>query len=86
MKYVQILYEEKTDDSQKKDSESPLPPVAEGDVLKLKSILGNQHFTQPPARYTEASLTKAPFGQADRRACRKTHFPNTVQPLQYQLH
>ena len=53
------LYEEKTDESQKKDSESPLPPVAEGDVLKLKSILGNQHFTQPPARYTEASLTKA---------------------------
>ena len=53
------LYEEKTDDSQKKDSESPLPPVAKGDVLKLKSILGNQHFTQPPARYTEASLTKA---------------------------
>ena len=39
------LYEEKTDDAQKKDSESPLPPVAEGDVLKLKSILGNQHFT-----------------------------------------
>ena len=53
------MYEEKTDDAQKKDSESPLPPVAEGDVLKLKSILGNQHFTQPPARYTEASLTKA---------------------------
>ena len=36
-----------------------MPPVAKGDVLKLKSILGNQHFTQPPARYTEASLTKA---------------------------
>lgn len=53
------LYEEKTDDTQKKDSESPLPPMVEGDVLKLKSILGNQHFTQPPARYTEASLTKA---------------------------
>ena len=53
------LYEEKTDDAQKKDNESPLPPVAQGDVLKLKSIAGNQHFTQPPARYTEASLTKA---------------------------
>ena len=53
------LYEEKTDDAQKKDNESPLPPVAQGDVLKLKSITGNQHFTQPPARYTEASLTKA---------------------------
>ncbi len=30
-----------------------------GDELRLKSILGNQHFTQPPARYTEASPTKA---------------------------
>lgn len=53
------LYEEKTDDSAKTAAEAPLPPMAEGDVLKLKSILGNQHFTQPPARYTEASLTKA---------------------------
>ncbi|MGN0531844.1 MAG: type I DNA topoisomerase [Eubacterium sp.] len=53
------LYEEKTDDATKSGAESPLPKMAEGDVLKLKSILGNQHFTQPPARYTEASLTKA---------------------------
>lgn len=52
------LYEEKTDDSKAVD-ESPLPKMVEGDVLKLKSLLGNQHFTQPPARYTEASLTKA---------------------------
>jgi DNA topoisomerase-1 len=52
------LYEEKSDDEKSEDS-APLPPVAEGDILKLKSILGNQHFTQPPARYTEASLTKA---------------------------
>lgn len=54
-----VLYEEKTDDTSKSGSESPLPKMTEGDVLKLKSILGNQHFTQPPARYTEASLTKA---------------------------
>ncbi|MBQ8981925.1 MAG: type I DNA topoisomerase [Eubacterium sp.] len=53
------LYEEKTDDASKPDSQAPLPKVSEGDVLRLKSILGNQHFTQPPARYTEASLTKA---------------------------
>ncbi len=53
------LYEEKTDDTAKAAGETPLPKVAQGDVLKLKSILGNQHFTQPPARYTEASLTKA---------------------------
>lgn len=54
-----VLYEEKTDDAVKSTAEAPLPPLAEGDVLRLKSIDGNQHFTQPPARYTEASLTKA---------------------------
>ena len=53
------LYEEKTDDSSKTASEAPLPPMAQGDVLKLKSLTGNQHFTQPPSRYTEASLIKA---------------------------
>ncbi|MCR5208304.1 MAG: topoisomerase DNA-binding C4 zinc finger domain-containing protein, partial [Eubacterium sp.] len=53
------LYEEKTDDNEKTAAEAPLPPVREGDVLRLRSILGNQHFTQPPARYTEASLIKA---------------------------
>lgn len=53
------LYEEKSDDDKNSSDASPLPAMAVGDVLKLKSILGNQHFTQPPARYTEASLTKA---------------------------
>ena len=53
------LYEEKTDDSEKTAAEAPLPPMKEGDVLRLRSIQGNQHFTQLPARYTEASLIKA---------------------------
>lgn len=53
------LYEEKGDDDKNSSDASPLPAMAVGDVLKLKSILGNQHFTQPPARFTEASLTKA---------------------------
>ncbi len=37
---------------------SMLPDLKVGDVLKLRELLGNQHFTQPPARYTEASLIK----------------------------
>lgn len=53
------LYEEKADEEKNNSDSAPLPVMNEGDVLKLKSILGNQHFTQPPARYTEASLTKA---------------------------
>lgn len=35
-----------------------LPPINEGDILTIKDILPIQHFTQPPARYTEASLVK----------------------------
>lgn len=53
-----VLYEESKDDSSK-DSSAPLPEIKTGDKLRLKSLEGNQHFTQPPARYTEASLTKA---------------------------
>ena len=52
------LYEELKDDDSEEGA-SQLPELAQGDKLKLKSILGNQHFTQPPSRYTEASLTKA---------------------------
>ena len=50
------LYEEKTDDEKKA---SQLPELKEGDNVKLKELAGNQHFTQPPARYSEATLIKA---------------------------
>lgn len=53
-----VLYEESKDESSK-DASAPLPEIKTGDKLRLKSLEGNQHFTQPPARYTEASLTKA---------------------------
>lgn len=42
----------------KKDKDNILPDLAEGDKIKLKSIEPNQHFTQPPARYSEATLIK----------------------------
>ncbi len=38
---------------------SVLPDLKVEDQVKPKELLGNQHFTQPPARYTEASLVKA---------------------------
>lgn len=52
------LYEESKDE-ETDESGVALPEIKTGDVLKLKDLAGNQHFTQPPARYTEASLTKA---------------------------
>ena len=51
------LYEESTDDAKKK--ETALPPLEQGQVLKLRDLKSEQKFTQPPARYTEATLIKA---------------------------
>lgn len=54
------VYEEGHDDA-KDDDESGgmLPPLKEGQKLSLKDIAANQHFTEPPPRYTEATLVKA---------------------------
>ncbi len=51
-----VLYEEGKDESEEKAKE--LPVLEEGMKLKVKTIDGNQHFTQPPPRFTEASLIK----------------------------
>ncbi|MBC8076498.1 MAG: type I DNA topoisomerase, partial [Chloroflexales bacterium] len=40
------------------DSERRLPPLSEGEALNLLALLPLQHFTEPPPRYTEASLVK----------------------------
>lgn len=50
------LYEEKKDSEE--ENNKMLPPINKEDILKLKEIPGNQHFTQPPSRFTEASLIK----------------------------
>lgn len=51
------LYEEKGDE-EKQDEEALLPPLAEGMALKLIEVTQAQAFTQPPPRFTEASLVK----------------------------
>ena len=44
--------------SQSSDNEVTVPELSEGDVLALRKLITEQKFTQPPARYTEASLVK----------------------------
>ncbi|MEG1631029.1 MAG: type I DNA topoisomerase [Hydrogenoanaerobacterium sp.] len=51
-----VLYEEGKDEEI--SAVAALPPVEKGDVLRMDELLPNQHFTQPPPRYTEASLIK----------------------------
>ena len=53
------VYEEGTDDEKKQDSAGkPLPRFDQGDKLTAEKIEPSQHFTQPPAHYTEATLVK----------------------------
>jgi DNA topoisomerase I len=51
------LYIEGVDD-EVEEKEGLLPPLKEGDILNLQGLLPERHFTQPPPRYTEATLVK----------------------------
>src|SRR3989442_5008213 len=54
------VYEEGRDDGDDEDlGKNPLPRLSSGDQLDLRQLLPEQHFTEPPPRYTEASLVKA---------------------------
>ncbi|OQX41941.1 MAG: type I DNA topoisomerase [Candidatus Sedimenticola endophacoides] len=54
------LYLESVDDAKKgDDDEKMLPPLEEGEQIDLRAIRPEQHFTEPPPRYSEASLVKA---------------------------
>ena len=52
------VYEEGKDE-EKSEKEPALPPMGEGEVLALKTFRRDQHFTQPPAHYTDATLIRA---------------------------
>ena len=53
------VYKEGMDDASDDDNDRILPPLEVGDRLKLLEIRPEQHFTEPPPRYSEASLVKA---------------------------
>jgi DNA topoisomerase-1 len=53
------VYQEGRDDNGPEDQDSILPAVAEGDQLAMTDLLSEQHFTEPPPRYSEATLVKA---------------------------
>jgi DNA topoisomerase-1 len=53
------VYEEGLDDSKDDEQSTLLPPFEIGQLIQLNAIITNQHFTEPPPRYSEASLVKA---------------------------
>jgi DNA topoisomerase-1 len=56
--YISV-YQEGLDDAVQDDSDHVLPALNEGDRIKLEAVLPSQHFTEPPPRFSEASLVKA---------------------------
>ena len=52
------LYREGRDDEPDEDAEAALPVLTAEQLLRMLEVLPEQHFTQPPPRYTEASLVK----------------------------
>ena len=53
------VYQEGRDDAADDDTDHVLPPMKEGDAVTLTRLQGEQHFTEPPPRFSEASLVKA---------------------------
>ena len=56
--YISV-YQEGMDDVVQDDSDHVLPPMQQGDRVKLTEVVPTQHFTEPPPRFSEASLVKA---------------------------
>ena len=53
------VYQEGEDDKKGSSDETMLPPLEKGDICTLNDIRADQHFTEPPPRYSEASLVKS---------------------------
>jgi DNA topoisomerase-1 len=57
--FLAVYEESKDEDAEEEDEEAMLPPLKRDEILRLLDLLSRQHFTQPPPRYTEATLVKA---------------------------
>ncbi len=79
------VYEEGKDQKDEDDEElkHKLPVVHEGDVLKFRSIHPEQHFTEPPPRYTEATLVKELEADGIGRPSTYASILSTIQEREY---
>jgi DNA topoisomerase-1 len=80
------VYEEGRDEKASDEDEEAalkLPLVAKGDALKLNSVTPEQHFTEPPPRYTEATLVKALEEKGIGRPSTYAAIMTTIQDREY---
>jgi DNA topoisomerase-1 len=77
------VYEESRDDAEQSDSENRLPQISQGENIEKLSIDPEQHFTQPPPRYTEASLVKRMEELGIGRPSTYANIVTTIQDREY---
>ncbi len=79
------VYEEGKDvkDEEDEDLKHKLPAVSEGEILKFKEIKPEQHFTEPPPRYTEATLVKKLEADGVGRPSTYASILSTIQDREY---
>lgn len=77
------VYEESRDDSEQSDGENRLPQMSQGENVEKLSINPEQHFTQPPPRYTEASLVKRMEELGIGRPSTYANIVTTIQDREY---
>ena len=77
------VYEESSDDAEQSEDESRLPQMFEGENIEKLSVDPEQHFTQPPPRYTEASLVKKMEDLGIGRPSTYANIVTTIQDREY---
>src|SRR5207249_659158 len=79
------VYKEGKDEVDEEDEEEKhrLPAVAEGEILQFKAILPEQHFTEPPPRYNEATLVKRLESDGVGRPSTYASIISTIQEREY---
>ncbi|MGI8786717.1 MAG: type I DNA topoisomerase [Pyrinomonadaceae bacterium] len=83
LKVYQEGRDEKPESEEDSDEEKTLPQTEKGEQLKLSSITPEQHFTEPPPRYTEATLVKALEEQGIGRPSTYAAIMTTIQDREY---
>jgi DNA topoisomerase-1 len=79
------VYSEGADDAANEDDEAKLPALEVGEVLDIDKLFGEQHFTEPPPRYTEASLVKVLEEYGIGRPSTYASIISTLQDREYVL-
>jgi DNA topoisomerase I len=82
--FLALYQESKSEESANQDGEEAvLPETREGEALTVKDLLPDQHFTQPPPRYNEASLVKALESKGIGRPSTYASILSTIQDREY---